>query len=180
MADCGDLEKLPPEIRNEIYALVLVKAGPLTLCNFGGDQKKIGAKSGRGSHAPKMNNEWARSDKAKVAPVGHKRRRKGIGHIHVGSRWFEVPSNVALLCVNRKIYWEAVPVLYYRTKFRFRNASTMRRFLNLIGDNIEYLRGVGISCGGWDTAVLCTKPATHLKRWLLQKAFVPSRSLCTT
>lgn len=151
MTDCGDLEKLPPEIRKEIYALVLVQAEPLELCNFGGDQKKIGESSGRGRHAPKMKNEWARSGRAtKVAPVGHKRHRKGIGHQHIGSRWFEVPSNVALLCVNKRIHTEAAPVLYSRTKFRFQNSNTMSRFLNLIGDNIQHLRDVGISGDGWE------------------------------
>jgi hypothetical protein len=103
MADCGDLEKLPPEIRNEIYALVLVQAEPLALCNFGGDQKRIGEPTSRRRDAPDMDNEWARSDKAKVAPVGHKRRLKGIEYQYVGRKWVKVPSRVALLCVNKRM-----------------------------------------------------------------------------
>jgi hypothetical protein len=42
MADLGDLEKFPPETRNEIYALALIQAEALTLCKFGGDQKRLG------------------------------------------------------------------------------------------------------------------------------------------
>jgi hypothetical protein len=64
-----------------------------------------------------MNNEWARSDKAKVALIGHNRNVKGIGHKEVGNKWVEVPSNVALLCVNKRVYAEASPVLYGRGKF---------------------------------------------------------------
>lgn len=47
MADCGDLEKVPPEIRNEIYALVLVQADPIALCNFEDDQENIGELTSR-------------------------------------------------------------------------------------------------------------------------------------
>ena len=57
MADAGDLEKLPPEIRNEIYALVLVRAEPFALCNFNGDQESLCERSARGRRAPKMKNE---------------------------------------------------------------------------------------------------------------------------
>ncbi|GAB7332531.1 hypothetical protein MBLNU13_g04318t1 [Cladosporium sp. NU13] len=149
MVDCGDLEKLPPEIRNEIYALVLVQADPLTLCNFGGDQKNIGEPTGRAYHAPRMKNQWARSDKLKVAPVGHNRSLKGRGYKCAGSKWVEVPSNVALLCVNSKVQMEAAPVLYSRTKFRFKSGNAMRRFLNSIGDNIQNLCDVGICARGW-------------------------------
>jgi hypothetical protein len=150
MADCGDLEKLPPEIRNEIYALVLVQTEPFALCNFGNDQQSLGERSGRGRRAPKMKNQWARTDKPKVAPVGHKRNLKGRGHKYVKGKWVEVPSNIALLCVNKKICQEAAPVLYSRTKFRFVHANTMRRFLVSIGNNIQYLRDVGITRSGWE------------------------------
>lgn len=150
MADCGDLEKLPPEIRNEIYALVLVQAGPFDLCNFGGDQKRLGEPTSRRGDAPCMENEWARSDKAKVARVGQQRRLKGIGHKYVGrGKWVEVPSNVALLCVNKRIYAEATPILYSRTKFRFESAGTLHRFVDLIGDNTQHLRDIGMLAGGW-------------------------------
>lgn len=150
MADAGDLEKLPPEIRNEIYALVLVPAEPLALCNYGDDQNKLGEPSSRRHDAPKMKNEWARTDKLKVAPVDHMRNFKGRGHKYVKGKWVEVPSNIALLCVNKKIHLEAVPVLYGRTKFRFQNANTMRRFVNSIGNNIQYLCDIGVSAGGWE------------------------------
>jgi hypothetical protein len=144
MADAGDLEQLPPEIRDEIYALALVQTEPLTLCNYGNDQKRLGERSGRGRRAPKMKNQWARTKKPKVAPVDHKRNLKGRGHKYVKGKWVKVPSNVALLCVNKKIYMEAAPVLYSRTRFRFRHPGTMRRFLNSIGDNVKYLRDVGL------------------------------------
>lgn len=143
MADAGDLEKLPPEIRNEIYALAFVQARPLILCNFGGDQKRIGDKG--------LNNEWARCDKAKVAPVGHRRRFKTIGYQYFDCtrRLIEAPSNVALLRVNKRVYAEATPVLYGRTKFRFLSPATLRRFLGLIGNNKHHLRDMGICGGGW-------------------------------
>jgi hypothetical protein len=60
-----------------------------------------------------------------------------------------VPSNVGLLCVNKRINAEAIPVLYGCTKFRFQNACAMCRFLGLIGDNIQCLRDVGIQLSGW-------------------------------
>jgi hypothetical protein len=150
MAEAGDLEKLPPEIRNEIYALALVQAEPFALCNYGYDQRNIGEPTSGRSRAPRMKNEWTRTDKPKVAPVDHKRNFKGRGHQYIKGKWVEVPSNVALLCVNKKIHMEAAPVLYGRTKFRFQHANTMRRFLDSIGDNVQYLRDIGIHRRGWE------------------------------
>ena len=150
MADCGDLEKLPPELRNEIYALVLVQAEPLLLCNFGGKQKSMGERKSPRFHAPRMENECARTIKPKVAPVGHKRSLNRKGHEYVQGKWVEVPSNVALLCVNKKTHTEAALVLYSRTKFRFRKVDTMRRFVSLIENNIRYIRDFGILAGGWE------------------------------
>lgn len=149
-ADAGDLEKLPPEIRNEIYALVLARAEPLVLCNFGGNQKKISEPTSRSHRAWRRKNERSRTVKPKVAPLGHKRSLEGRGHEYVGGKWVEVPSNVALLCVNKKVHMEAAPVLYSRTKFRFRHADTMRRFVDLIEHNIQYIRDVGLFAGGWE------------------------------
>jgi hypothetical protein len=142
MADAGDLEKLPLEIRNEIYALVLTRPKPLVLCNFGGDQPSID----RGG----LDNEWARSAPAtKVAPLGQHRSTKAIGYQWVRRKWVEAPSNIALLCVNEKVSAEAVAVLYSQTKFRFARAGTVRRFLNLIRDKKQYLRDVGMCARGW-------------------------------
>jgi len=124
MADAGELEKLPPEIRNEIYALVLVQPEPLASCNFRGKQKSVGERVSRSHRAPRTKNESNRSDKPKA-------------------------SSVALLCVNKKIHMEAAPVLYGRTKFRFKEANNMPRFMNSIGNNIQYLGHVGIAAGGW-------------------------------
>lgn len=125
MADAGDLEKLPPEIRNEIYALVLVQPEPLALCKFTGKQQKgVGERNNRSYRASRVKIERTRSDKPKA-------------------------SNVALLCVNKKIHVEAAPVLYSRTKFRFKEANNMPRFLNSIGNNIQYLCHVGIYAFGW-------------------------------
>lgn len=145
MADCGDLEKLPPEIRNEIYALALVQAEPFALCNFDGDQKRLGESAGRGRNAPKMNKEWARSDKAKVAPVGHRRNRKARGYTGVGSKYVEVPSNVALTRVNKQLNVETSSVLYGFNFFNFKTTCALERFLKQIGNNKQHLRTVGLS-----------------------------------
>jgi hypothetical protein len=141
MTDAGDFEKLPLEIRHEIYRLALVRSEPLVLRNFGGDQGGIGHRG--------LDNEWARSDKPKVAPVGHSRSLTAVGYRWTRKVWVKVPSKVALLCVNQKIYAEAASVLYSHTKFRFKDGSAMRRFLDLIGDKILYLRDVGIDRHGW-------------------------------
>jgi hypothetical protein len=142
MADAGALEKLPLEIRHEIYALALVQPDPLVLCNFGGDQPGIDRSD--------LDNEWARSATAtKVAPLGHHRSIKAIGHQWTGNKWVKTLSNIALLCVNEKVGAEAVAVLYSRTKFRFARAGTVRRFLKLIGDKKQYLRDVGMCARGW-------------------------------
>jgi hypothetical protein len=142
MAGAGDLEKLPLEIRNEIYVLVFTRPKPLVLCNFGGDQPGIDRRG--------LDNEWARSATAtKVAPLGYRRSVKAIGHQRVGQKWVKAPSKIALICVNEKVSAEAVAVLYSRTKFRFARAGTVRRFLNLIGDKKQYLRDVGMCVCGW-------------------------------
>jgi hypothetical protein len=140
MAGAGDLEKLPLEIRNEIYVLVFTRPKPLVLCNFGGDQPGIDRRG--------LDNEWARSATA-TKVEGHRRSVKAIGHQRVGQKWVKAPSKIALICVNEKVSAEAVAVLYSRTKFRFARAGTVRRFLNLIGDKKQYLRDVGMCVCGW-------------------------------
>ena len=114
MADAGDLEKLPPEIRKEIYTHLLVESEAIPI---------------------------KRLLRAKRKRLLQGKRKPNKGTIALQS-WTGRSSGI--LRVNKLIGEEAAQVLYGYNKFEFLNAGALRHFLGQIGDAKRHLRHVSI------------------------------------
>ena len=138
--DFGTLAKLPPELRNRIYKLVLVKDGPVKLQCYQPPGKLDSLQCVRdGKRIFRVADEY-------VAPVGHKRDPDHRGRYWNGWRWIEIPSKTALTMVNKKLNSETSSILYGCNTFDFTTTVALERFLNLIRNNKQHLRAVGLSC----------------------------------
>jgi hypothetical protein len=134
-AGLGDLEKLPAEIRNKIYKLLLVEPGRFNLQTYQPhselqymiDGKPISRVAGQ-----------------EVAPVDHKRNTKHRCQKIVKNGWVEVPSSTALVQLNKAVQAETSSILYGSNKFEFTTTKALDRFLIQIGENKKYLREVGL------------------------------------
>lgn len=143
MADAGDLEKLPIELRNKIYALILIKPDGFTLQNYKNGYQHYPDNKKRDHNAfeeiapiPDHRNPKHRGQTPRLV-----RRKRRIESVHVLAH-----SDVELLRVNKKIFAEAAPMLYGGNKLTFRNVSTLGRFLDMINDEVKpHLRHVAIT-----------------------------------
>jgi len=121
MADSGDLGKLPPEIRKEIYAYLLVE--PIKIGILCQETKQ----------------------KRQVARFDHHRNKKHRGKFYDrGAReWKSAsPSILSLLLVNKLVGQEAAQVLYGLNAFEFLHAAALECFLKHIGPSRQYLRSI--------------------------------------
>jgi hypothetical protein len=132
MADTGDFEKFPLEVRNEIYAHLLVKT------------QKIPIKRVRENKQGKA-----------VCTDNHRNTRHPKEFYDRGQkRWVAAPlCATSLLLVNKAISQEATQVLYGFNQFKFEHAGALLCFLECIGDAKQHLRhleliGRGILYGG--------------------------------
>lgn len=114
MADAGDLEKLPPEIRKEIYTHLLVESEVIPI---------------------------KRLLRAKRKRLLQDKRKRNHGTVGIQS-WAGRSSGV--LRVNKIISEETAQVLYGYNKFEFQNTGALRHFLEAIGDAKRHLRHVAI------------------------------------
>lgn len=123
MADSGDLGKLPPEIRKEIYSYLLV------------EPTKVGI-------LRQLVNK-----KAKVARMDHHRNKKHRKQVYDRDtrKWKKAPPCItSLLLVNKLTSQEAAQVLYGFNKFEFLHAAALETFLHNIGPSRQYLRDITI------------------------------------
>lgn len=134
MADSGDLGKLPPEIRKEIYSYLLV------------EPTKVGI-------LRQLVNK-----KAKVARMDHHRNKKHRKQIYDrdACKWKKAPPCItSLLLVNKLTSQEAAQVLYGFNKFEFLHSAALETFLINIGPSRQYIRDITINeqgvlyKGGW-------------------------------
>ena len=132
----GDLEILPPEIRNKIYKMVLVEAESVKLQYYQPIEKLHYVINGKTT---------SRRAGVEVALVSHKRISTHRGQQWVGNKWIEVPSNTALLQVNKQLNAEASSILYGFNSFDFTTTKALESFLKQIGDNKQHLREIGLS-----------------------------------
>jgi hypothetical protein len=119
MSDSGDLGKLPLEIRNEIYAYLLI------------EDKAIPIKRTK--------------EKKQVMPArmdGHRNteHRRKLYDRHQ-RRWIGAPPcSTSLLLVNKAVNQEATQILYGSNEFQFKNAGALECFLKSIGPSGQHLR----------------------------------------
>lgn len=134
MADAGNLGKLPPEIRKEIYAHLLVEDKAIPIRRLMTTGKKQRGKTTE----PRA----ARMDKRPLKHAGKAYDRRN-------RVWVNVPlctsrGTTSLLRVNKLIGYEAAQVLYGSNQFAFENAGALERFVRQIGDNLPHLRCISI------------------------------------
>lgn len=139
-SELGLLGKLPIELRNEIYDLVLVASQGFTLQAYGH----------RGIMRYIIDGKpYVREAGCECAPVGHSRSAKHRLQQWRGKPqvWFEVPSKIALVHVNKTIQAETSPILYGANLFKFVSSKALEWFLIQIGDNKQHLRTIALTCG---------------------------------
>jgi hypothetical protein len=120
-ADTGDLETLPPELRKEIYAHLLVET------------KKISIKRLR--------------KEGKAVRMDNHRHKDHPGKFYDRSQqdWVDAPPcTTSLLLVNSAVSVEATQVLYGFNKFDFEHTCALWTFLESIGKSKQYLRHIAI------------------------------------
>jgi hypothetical protein len=123
MTDAGDLQKLPLEIRKEIYAHLLV------------EPKKIGMKRYKEGKAGRP----VRSDNHRQP------EHRGKFYDRHQREWVAAPPcTTSLLFVNKAVSEEAAQVLYGYNEFEFEHAEALRCFLESIGKSQQYVRYIGI------------------------------------
>lgn len=135
-AGIGTLDKLPPEIRNRIYKMVLVNEERVKLQSYQPLAKLHYVTNGQAT---------SRTSHDEVAPVDHKRNTSHRCQQWDGKRWIEVPSKTALTRVNKQLHAETSSILYGFNFFDFKTTSALERFLKQIGNNKQHIRTVGLS-----------------------------------
>ena len=136
LASIGTLDKLPPELRNRIYEMVLVEPERVKLQCYQPPDKQYYVTNGKAT---------SRTARDEVAPVNHKRNSRYRGQQWDGKKWKEVPSTTALTQVNKQLNAETSSVLYGSNFFDFTTTAALERFLKQIGNNKQQLRAVGLS-----------------------------------
>lgn len=127
MADAGDLQKLPLEIRKEIYKHLLVETKKIDI---------IRQNCRGGVKVARMDNHQDSKHRGKV---WDSRQR----------RWVDaLPSAASILLVNKQISHEARQVLYGSNDFEFDNALALETFLKHTGDAINHLRHIALTGTG--------------------------------
>lgn len=126
MADAGDLERLPLEIRKEIYECVLAEAKTIAIKRY-------------------INPHDRR--RGEIARVDNHRKSTNRGKIWNGRKktWYDAPpSSTSILVVNKTVNREATPAFYSSNDFAFENSHALQDFLTWIGDSRQHLRKIAI------------------------------------
>lgn len=137
MADAGDLERLPPELRNEIYAMVLVTSDSIGLEICRGVQTYVID----GKEVSRIATREVQPRYNRLRILKHRMQEWDPSH----GRYVPSPRKTALVCANKKIEMEASAILYGSINFSFRNAQALEWFLSQIGKNKKHLRAIGFS-----------------------------------
>jgi hypothetical protein len=126
VADAGNLEKLPPEIRKQIYTHLLVEPKTIAIKRY------IKPKAYKSGEVARMNHHGKADRNRKV----YNRRRM--------TRVEAPPSTTSILLANKLINQEATPVFYGSNNFFFDNAGALQDFLLWIGQSRQHIRHVEI------------------------------------
>jgi hypothetical protein len=119
MADAGDLEKLPIELRRQVYAYLLVEHKNIPVSRYGNGQKKRVARSGNcRDYVVREQHFCYREDKWVTSP----------------------PCTTSLLHVNKVLNQEAAEVLYGLNGFEFEAFDALECFLRITGNSRQHLR----------------------------------------
>ncbi|KAK5120173.1 hypothetical protein LTR85_006654 [Meristemomyces frigidus] len=133
----GTFEKLPAELRNEIYRVALIATTKISITRHL-KKKKVGKWSEEGLRK--------RSDFLKDERAIHVFYVKGSVPVTAGKKTRMFPfceaQQPALLHVSRQIYVEAMPILYAKNCFTFGSREALEHFAGQIGGNIRFLTAI--------------------------------------
>lgn len=163
--DCLFLKKLPGEIRNEIYKLVLVSPTPIDLCPVKYAYKIEGWK--KNQELQKRYLAFQNSDSAKVVHR-HNRPTKVAFRLQSGLLRVRKHLAVALLATCRQIFYEAASYFWGDNVWRFsgdRHWEVLRRFLLSLGPTAKpRIRKLSVVAPTWQTKeALPTDARWHIK-----------------
>lgn len=130
MADAGDLEKLPPEIRRQIYTHLLVEPITIAIKHYISPNAYKSGEVTRMDHHRKVFRARKVLDRCRKAWVG------------------APPSTTSILLANKSIFHEATPVLYGDNHFFLDSAGILQDFLAWIGQSRQHLRHVEVDGRG--------------------------------
>jgi hypothetical protein len=123
MADSGDLGKLPPEIRKEIYSYLLVEDKRVVISRYNEHQQYRTVRMGSYRNPNHIDSTYDRDTQV----------------------WTKTaPGPDALLLVNKLVSQEAAQTLYGLNYFEFENIAALHCFLECIGDSRQHLRHISI------------------------------------
>jgi hypothetical protein len=137
-AGLGNLEILPPEIRNRIYNLVLIQPDRFNLETYQPHSELQYVIDGK---------PVSRVAGQEVAPVNHKRKTEHRCQELVNlanNEWIKVPNSTALVQVSKQFQAETSSIPYGSNKFEFTSTKALEYFLVQIGENKKHLREVGL------------------------------------
>lgn len=127
MADSGDLGRLPPEIRKEIYSYLLVEEKRIVISRFK-EQKQ---------HRPVRMGSYRNSNHTDSI------------YDHDDRKWTKAPPGCdALLLVNKLVSQEASQVLYGLNHFAFEHSAALQSFLECVGNSRQHLRHIALMSQG--------------------------------
>jgi hypothetical protein len=164
-ADMGDLEKLPLELRNNIYAHLIVETKKIPI-------KRFVVKT--------QDYQWG-----KPIRMDNHRNKKHPGKFYDRSqqKWVNAPPcTTSLLLVNSAVSIEATQVLYGFNQFGFEHACALWTFLEKIGESKQYLRHIALIGRGvlYHNSLVAMSKAMRLLQFTpsLRSLEIPHVALC--
>ena len=123
MSDSGDLGKLPPEIRKEIYSYLLIEEKRVVISRYKDKAQYRVVRMGSYRNPNRTDSTYDRDTRV----------------------WTKAaPGPDALLLVNKLVSQEAAQVLYGLNHFEFENVAALQSFLENVGDSRQHLRHVAL------------------------------------
>jgi hypothetical protein len=123
MADPGDLGRLPPEIRKEIYSYLLVEDKRVVISRYNEHQQYRPVRMGSYRNPNHIDSTYDRDTQV----------------------WTKTaPGPDALLLVNKLMSQEAAQTLYGLNYFEFENIAALHCFLECIGNSRQHLRHISL------------------------------------
>jgi hypothetical protein len=123
MAVAGDLGKLPPELRKEIYSYLLVEEKRIVISRYKEHEQYRPVRMGSYRNPDHSDSTYDRYTK----------------------EWTKTaPSPDALLLVNKLVSQEAAQVLYGLNHFEFEHVAALQSFLECVGDSRQHLRRIAL------------------------------------
>lgn len=156
----GDLEKLPPEIRCQTYELCLAADGPVDITrhridrrqHFGQPQEQL-----RRSKVPSGERKTDMYYLEGNTRVTKRHKTRIVRYNHA--------QKAAVLHLSKKVYGEALPILYNTNHFSFKSRDAFEEFARTLSNRLVYLTEISLTFKMWRRRPLyALRAVTRLKR----------------